>query len=108
MLILILSLTFALLIAIFALQNASPVAIHFFWLFREVPLVLIILGSAFLGALIMLLLALWRELRLKRKKRLENANSEKQLRADLENTTTEAEKSTVAKNENCERDEHNL
>lgn len=65
--ILILSLICSILIAIFAVQNSILVTIQFLWITKEVPLVLIILGSTFAGALIMLLLAIWRELRLKLK-----------------------------------------
>ena len=65
MVVLILSLICSLFIAIFAVQNASLVTINLFWFTKEVPLVLVILGSTFAGALIMLLLAIWRELRLK-------------------------------------------
>ena len=65
MFVLILSLICSLLIAIFAVQNASLVTIHLLWVTKEVPLVLVILGSTLVGALIMLLLAIWRELRLK-------------------------------------------
>ncbi|MDA8229634.1 MAG: lipopolysaccharide assembly protein LapA domain-containing protein [Desulfitobacterium hafniense] len=67
MVILIISLLFALLISIFALQNAAPVTIKFFWLLTEVPLVLVILGAALAGALIVFLLAIWREFRLRHK-----------------------------------------
>lgn len=67
MFILILGLLFALLVAIFAIQNANPVAIQFLWIEAKVPLVLVILGSALAGALVTLLLALWREFRNKRK-----------------------------------------
>lgn len=65
MFILILSLICSLLIAIFAVQNANLVTIQLLWVTKDVPLVLVILGSTFAGALIMLLLAIWRELRLK-------------------------------------------
>lgn len=65
MVVLILSLICSLFIAIFAVQNASLVTINLFWFTKEVPLVLVILSSTFAGALIMLLLAIWRELRLK-------------------------------------------
>lgn len=67
MFVLILSLICSILIAIFAVQNASLVTIQLLWITKEVPLVLIILGSTFAGAIIMLLLAIWRELRLKLK-----------------------------------------
>lgn len=66
MYILMLSLIFALLVAIFAVQNAAPVTINLFWSVKEVPLVLVIFASAVAGALIVFLLALWREF--KRKK----------------------------------------
>lgn len=65
MVVLIMSLICSLLIALFAVQNATLVTIQLLWITKEVPLVLVILGSAFAGALIMLLLAIWRELRLK-------------------------------------------
>ncbi|SDG98456.1 LapA family protein [Desulfosporosinus hippei] len=67
MVVLILSLICSLLIAVFAIQNAGLVTIQLFWVTRDVPLVLVILGSTFAGALVMLLLAIWRELRLKLK-----------------------------------------
>jgi len=65
MVVLILSLICSLLIALFAVQNANMVTIQFLWITKEVPLVIVILGSTCAGALIMLLLAIWRELRLK-------------------------------------------
>lgn len=67
MFVLILSLICSLLMAVFAIQNAGLVTIQLFWITTEVPLVLVILGSTFAGALVMLLLAIWRELRLKLK-----------------------------------------
>ena len=67
MFVLILSLICSLLIAIFAIQNAGLVTIQLFWVTTDVPLVLVILGSTIAGALVMLLLAIWRELRLKLK-----------------------------------------
>lgn len=69
MFILILSLAFALFVAIFALQNSAPVPIYIFWTIKEVPLVLVILGSVISGALIVFLLALWREFRYRRTKK---------------------------------------
>lgn len=65
MFVLILSLICSLLIAIFAVQNAGLVTIQLFWVTKDVPLVLVILGSTFAGALVTLLLAIWRELRLR-------------------------------------------
>ena len=58
-----LALVFALLVAIFALQNASPVGVQFFFWKLDISLVLIILGSAVLGAVTMFLLGLARERR---------------------------------------------
>lgn len=66
MFLLILTLCFALLVAIFAIQNAVPVVIHLFWMTTQVPLVLVILGSVFAGAIIVFLIAIWREFRLRR------------------------------------------
>ena len=73
MILLIITLIVALLVAVFAVQNAAPVAIQFFWMIAEVPLVLVILGSVFAGAIIVFLMAIWREYRLKKK----NANTPK-------------------------------
>lgn len=73
MTLIILTLIFALLVAVFAIQNASLVAIRLFWVVTEVPLVLVILGSAVAGALIVFLIAVWREFRLKRKIRIKPA-----------------------------------
>lgn len=43
-------LVFALLISIFAVQNAGPVSIRlFFWTFPQIPLVLVIFGAALFG-----------------------------------------------------------
>jgi uncharacterized integral membrane protein len=67
MFLLILTLIFALLIAIFTIQNALPVAINFLWFRAEVSLVLVILGSVFAGAIIVYLIVLWQEYRRKRK-----------------------------------------
>ncbi len=47
----------ALLLAVFAVQNASPVDIRlFFWTFGGIPLVLVILGTALCGVVLGLLL----------------------------------------------------
>lgn len=55
---------FALIVAVFALQNAEPVEINFlFWQFRHISLVLVILGSAAFGALAVFLLGAMRQLR---------------------------------------------
>lgn len=74
MFLLILTLLFALLIAIFAVQNAAPVAINLFWITTQAPLVLIILGSVLAGALIVFLIALWRQIRPQKKDKVTPMN----------------------------------
>lgn len=69
MIFLIFTLLVALFVAIFAVQNAAPVAINLLWYVAEVPLVLVILGSALAGALMVFFIAIWREFRLKGKVR---------------------------------------
>jgi len=59
-----LSIFFALLVAIFAVQNAGPVEIKFLaWQFSNISLVLVILGSAAFGALVVFLLGAVRQVR---------------------------------------------
>jgi len=59
---------FALSVAVFAVQNAAPVDVRFFfWQFRSVSLVLVILGSLLIGALIIFLVNLVKLISLKRK-----------------------------------------
>lgn len=48
---------FALLVAIFAIQNSLPVAVSFFYWSAQTSLVILILGSATFGAMVILLLA---------------------------------------------------
>lgn len=70
-------LSFALLIAIFAINNAHQVSVRFFnWQF-EMPLVFIILGSIVLGALIMSLLGSIKYFRINKKIRELERNNEK-------------------------------
>lgn len=69
MILLIFTLLVALLVAIFAVQNAAPVAINLLWTVTEVPLVLVILGSVLAGAIIVFLMAIWREFRIKKNAR---------------------------------------
>ena len=59
-----LAIFFALLVAIFAVQNAVPVEINFLaWQFRQISLVLVILGSAAFGALVVFLLGIVKQIR---------------------------------------------
>ncbi|HMM21210.1 MAG TPA: LapA family protein [Selenomonadales bacterium] len=57
MLYLFLALVFSLFVAIFAVQNSLPVVVSFLYWSSQTSLVIVILGSAVLGALIMLSLA---------------------------------------------------
>ncbi|MBE3581764.1 MAG: LapA family protein [Thermoanaerobacteraceae bacterium] len=55
----VLALVFVLLIAVFAVQNAVPVDIHFLmWTFPGVSLVIVIFASALAGALIVVFLGI--------------------------------------------------
>lgn len=85
MLLLILTLIFALLIAIFAVQNAAPVAINLFWITTQVPLVLVILGSVLAGALIVLLIAAWNKVRPKKKDNALSLKLEENMLVNKEN-----------------------
>jgi len=71
------ALIFALVVAIFAVQNAGMVEINFLiWQFPQTSLVLVILGSAAFGALFVFLLGLVKQLRMLREIRnLRNQNS---------------------------------
>lgn len=90
---LLLAILFALLVAVFALQNAVAVNIKFLaWQFPGISLVLVILGSAAFGALVVFLLGLVRQVRVYREIRhLRNEN--RRLAGDLalrEDVTPEA------------------
>ena len=61
-----LSLLFALLVAIFAVQNATPVTVTFLQGSFQTSLVIVILGAATFGALIILSLALFSQFKLQR------------------------------------------
>ncbi|OIQ61270.1 hypothetical protein MOTE_03460 [Moorella thermoacetica] len=62
-----LAILFALLVAVFAVQNAVAVNIKFLaWQFPGISLVLVILGSAAFGALVVFLLGVVRQVRVNR------------------------------------------
>lgn len=63
MFVLMISIIIALIIVIFAVQNAAIVPVQFLGWSTELPLVLVIFCSVFAGALLMFCLALWRELK---------------------------------------------
>lgn len=55
----------ALVVAVFAVQNASPVDIRFlFWRFEEISLVIIILLASILGALVVLVPSMGRQIKM--------------------------------------------
>ncbi|UUZ93849.1 lipopolysaccharide assembly protein LapA domain-containing protein [Paenibacillus sp. P25] len=75
--ILVLTLLFALITAVFAVINVEPVRVNFLFTETQIPLILVILGSTLLGGLIVLFFGMFREFKLNRKvKQLEKALSE--------------------------------
>ena len=69
---LILGLLFALIVAIFAVVNVDSVRVNYVFGFSEIPLILIILGSALLGGLIVGMFGILRQYRQQRQiKKLE-------------------------------------
>jgi len=60
------SLAFAIVIAVFAVQNTTPVSVSFVvWRLDSLAVSVLVLISAALGAALMLLLSLWREVRMR-------------------------------------------
>ena len=73
----ILILLFSLLIAVFAIQNATIVPVRFFTWEKEISLAFILLGAIVLGALLMGLVSSFRYLKqVKERKKLERNNKE--------------------------------
>ncbi len=61
---LLLGLVFALLVAVFAVQNSTPVNIRFLaWEFKNISLALVVLGAAAGGAFAVFIMGLGREVR---------------------------------------------
>ncbi len=93
---------FALLVAVFSIQNAGPVSLVFFtWRF-ETSLVVVVLGGIALGAIIMGLFSSFKQFKLKRKlKKLkfekENLEVEKK---ELETNISKLEEEEKVKEEN--------
>jgi uncharacterized integral membrane protein len=69
MFVLMISIIIALIIVVFAVQNAAIIPVQFMIWSAELPLVLVIFCSVFAGALLMFCLALWRELKQQMRKR---------------------------------------
>lgn len=74
---LILMLVFAVIIAIFAVINVNPVEVNFLFGYADVPLVLLILGSALFGGLAVGMFGLYRLIKTRREvKRLRAENDQ--------------------------------
>lgn len=98
-------LLFALVVAVFAVQNAMPVDVSFLvWRFADLSLVLVIFWSAVLGALVVFLPAFGRQLRLVLKLReLESRN--RQLNEELRRLKGEASAAAGAEAPGAARDQ---
>jgi len=81
----ILALLFALIVAIFAIQNAQPVTVDFMFNEFQVSLALVILVSVFAGAIILGFLGIFRQIRTGLKTR-EMASKIKKLEEQLKDT----------------------
>src|SRR5215213_7300430 len=94
------ALVFGIVIALFAVQNSSPTTIRFLWLSAEnVPVSVLVMICAALGALVTVMLGLGREVRLgwgRRRSRRTIAAHEKRI-AELEMTVEQvgAEKAAL-------------
>ena len=89
--ILVVSLLFALIVAIFAVQNNAPVDIRFLgWKYSNISLVLVIFGSAAAGAVSVFFLGFFKQMKLKIELRKIKAQNEK-LNAQLSELKVAAE-----------------
>ncbi|MEH7237443.1 LapA family protein [Bacillus sp. JJ1562] len=91
---LILGLIFALIIAIFAVVNVDSVRVNFVFGYTEIPLILIILGSALLGGLIVGMFGILRQYKQQRQikkleKEIEQLNAAKIQEKPIEKTAVE-------------------
>lgn len=66
---LIIALVFAILVAVFSIQNSGPVSLLFFGWEFSTSLVVVVLGAAVLGALIMWIISSFKQLKDKKEKR---------------------------------------
>lgn len=76
MFVLTLSFIIALIIIVFAVQNAAAVPVQFFLWSAKIPLVLVIFCSVFAGFLLMYCFSLWRGLKKKKGNRINPASPE--------------------------------
>ena len=114
---LIIALVFAILVAIFSIQNSGPVSLLFFGWEFSTSLVVVVLGAAVLGALIMWIISSFKQLQFKKekkklKKEMKNLSEEKELlekevrdlEKKLEHRKSIANKNKKNKTENDEKD----
>ncbi len=96
---LVLALLFGIVIAVFAVQNSTPVPISFLWMSLEsVAVSVLVLVSATLGALVMFLFGLGREIRLRVSRRSSQraVRSSEQRILELETTVQRIEEEKAA------------
>ena len=93
------ALIFALLVAVFAIQNTNPVDIRFLtFQIKEISLVLVILGSALIGALVVFLLGAvkqigsYRQIKDLKRDNKKYADEIKQLKSKLDSLENDADK----------------
>ncbi|WP_075618177.1 LapA family protein [Paenisporosarcina indica] len=103
---LLLALIFAVIVAIFAVVNVDPVPVNYVFGTAQWPLILVILGSALLGALVSGSVAIFRSFVLQRRvKHLEKDNTIKEsLIATQQNEISALNKSTPMRHQ----DSHDL
>lgn len=92
---LILGLLFALIVAIFAVVNVDSVRVNYVFGYTEIPLILIILGSALLGGLIVGMFGILRQYRQQRQikkleKEIEQLKSAKVEETPVENKSNDS------------------
>ena len=101
--ILVVSLLFALVVAVFAVQNNAPVEISFLgWTFPGTSLVIIIFGSAAAGAVSVFFLGLFKQIKMKmeiRQLKAENSN----LKFELNKVQSEVQSEGEAEKEDQEK-----
>ncbi len=83
----ILALIFSLIIAIFAIANNQPIEVNYLYGKAEVSAIVVILGAAILGALVIFLLSMFRQIRISFQ--IRNLRNEVE---NYKNKTTELEK----------------
>ncbi len=91
-------LLFALIIAIFAVVNVDSVRVNFVFGYTEIPLILIILGSALLGGLIVGMFGIFRQYKQQRQIKKLEKEIELLKSSKVERTPEEESKSKIEKN----------